>query len=323
MKKLSLTLVLVLLVTSLLGMTSASAEWTPDKPITIMNYVKAGGGMDVTTRKFQEIAYKYTDATIVVDNKPGAGGIIAADYILEQEADGYTIFGTTVSYVDSILAAEEDVEKYIWGFDWIANIVGDPYCIMVEKNNPITLEELVADAKVNKQNWMGPSTGGAKHLVALQYWAALGMEANFIPYESGPDALLAVIGGQGVATVGNPSDVNGRELRHLVIGAPERLAAYPDVPTWTEVGYPELDKAMMWRGYAVKKGTPEEAIKWWQDLCEKVKNDLDWIEYITSKSYVVQNIGTEEFTAQVKQDMVDHLNILKQSELVSEDYTIE
>jgi len=321
MKKMSLFLALVLLLTSLVSF--AQADWTPDKPITIMNYVKAGGGMDVTTRKFQEIASKYTDATIIVDNKPGAGGIIAADYILDQEADGYTIFGTTVSYVDSILSAEEDVDKYIWGFEWIANIVGDPYCIMVEKNNPITLEELVADAKVNKQNWMGPSTGGAKHLVALQYWNALGMEANFIPYESGPDALLAVIGGQGVATVGNPSDVNGRDLRHLVIGGAERLAAYPDVPTWTELGYPELDKVQMWRGYAVKKGTPAEAIAWWQDLCEKVKNDPDWIEYNTNKSYVVQNVGTEEFTAQVKQDMIDHLAILQLAELVDPSYTIE
>ena len=320
MKKLALMLALVLMVSTL---TVAYADWTPDKPITILNYVKAGGGMDVTTRKFQEIASKYTDATIIVDNKPGAGGIIAADYILEQDADGYLIFGTTVSYVDSILAAEEDVERYIWGFDWIANIVGDPYCIMVKADNPITLEEIVADAKVNKQNWMGPSTGGAKHLVALQYWNALGMEGNFIPYESGPDALLAVIGGQGIASVGNPSDVNGRDLRHVVIGAPERLAAYPDVPTWTELGYPELDKIAMWRGFAVKKGTPAEAIKWWQDLCQKVAEDPEWIEYNTNKSYIVQNVGTEEFTAQVQQDMVDHLAILKLAEMVSEEYTID
>lgn len=322
MKKLALILAVMLLATSMISV--ASAEWTPDKPITIMNYVKAGGGMDVTTRKFQEIASKYTDVTIVVDNKPGAGGIIAADYILDQAADGYTIFGTTVSYVDSILAAEEDVERYIWGFEWIANIVGDPYCIMVEKSNEIdTVEELLADAKVNKQNWMGPSTGGAKHLVAVQYWNTLGMEANFVPFESGPDALLAVMGGQGIATVGNPSDVNGRELKHVVIGTKEKLAAYPDVPNWADCGYPELDNLAMWRGFAVKKGTPAEAIEWWQNLCEQVKNDPDWIEYNTNKSYVVQNIGTEEFTAQVKQDMVDHLAVMKLAELVSEDYEIE
>ena len=113
------------------------------------------------------------------------------------------------------------------------------------------------------------------------------------------------------------------DLRHIVIGAPERLAAYPDVPTWSELGYPELDKIAMWRGFAVKKGTPAEAIAWWQDLCEKVKNDPDWIEYNTNKSYVVQNVGTEEFTAQVKQDMVDHLTILQQAELVDPSYTIE
>jgi len=79
----------------------------------------------------------------------------------------------------------------------------------------------------------------------------------------------------------------------------------------------------MWRGFAVKKGTPAEAIKWWQDLCQKVAEDPEWIEYNTNKSYIVQNVGTEEFTAQVQQDMVDHLAILKLAEMVSEEYTID
>lgn len=327
MKKMSLFLALVLLLTSLVSF--AQADWTPDKPVTIMNYVKPGGAMDVTTRKFQEIAAKYTDATLVVENKTGAGGITAADYILDQEADGYTIFGTTVSYLDTILYNTEDVNHYIWGFEWIANIVEDPYCLMVKDINEIdTVEEIVADAKVNPQDWMGPSVGGAKHLIALAYQNVMGYDEDtvptFNPFTSGPDALLAVISEQGIATVGNPSDVKGRELKHVVIGVKEKLADYPNVPNWTDLGHPELDEISMWRGFAVKKGTPEEAIKWWQDLCEKVKNDPDWIEYNTGKYYNVINQGTEEFTAVVKKDMADHLEILRQYDIETYgDYTIE
>ena len=77
----------------------AAAAWEPKQPITIMNYVAAGGAMDLATRKFVEIASKYTDATFVVDNMTGASGMIAADYVLDQPADGYLIYATTVTYV--------------------------------------------------------------------------------------------------------------------------------------------------------------------------------------------------------------------------------
>ena len=317
MKKLSLLLVVVLLATSLLSV--ASAEWKPEAPITIMNYVKSGGGMDIATRKFSEIAAKYTDATLVVDNKPGSGGLIAADYVLSQPADGYTVFATTVSYVDSILAYEEDVDTYIWAFEWIDNIMADPYAIMIEKNSTVTLNDIIADK--DGQIWCGPSAGGAKHIAALQFWGALGIEgATFVPYESGPEALMAVIQGQGVATVGNPGDVEGRDLKHLVIATKEKLATYPDAANFADLGYPELDNLSMWRGYAVKKGTPAEFITWWQDLCQKVTEDQEWIDFFAAKSIVVSNELTEDFTARVKDDMLAHVKIMLDSELVTAEY---
>ena len=316
MKKLSLILVLVLLC----GMFSvAHAEWKPEAPITIMNYVKSGGGMDVATRKFSEIAAKYTDATIVVDNKTGAGGLIAAEYVLGQPADGYTVFATTISYVDSVLWGSEDIDEYIFGFEWIDNIMADPYAIMVAKDSNVTLADLAADK--DGQIWCGPSAGGAKHIVALQFWSKLGIEgATFVPYTSGPDALLAVMQGQGVATVGNPGDVEGRELKHLVIATKEKLATYPDAANFADLGYPELDNLSMWRGYAVKKGTPAEFITWWQDLCQKVTEDPEWIDFFAKKSIVVSNETTEDFTARLKQDMIDHVQIMVAAEGVDQEY---
>lgn len=315
MKKLSL----ILAVLMILGMaSSAFAEWKPEKPITIMNYVKAGGGMDISTRKFAELAAKYTDATIEVDNKNGSGGMIAAEYILEQPADGYTVFASTIAYVDNILSYEEDTQKYIWGFEWIDNIMADPYCVMVADTNNQTLDEIIADAKVNKQIWCGPA--GAKNIAAIQFWKAFGMDASWVVYDSGPDALLAVISGQGVASVGNPGDVEGRALKHLVIATEEKLAKYPDVPNFTDLGYPALDKLSMWRGFAVKKGTPPEMIAWWQDLCQKITEDPEWIDFFNQKSIVVHNITTEDFTKMVEGDIAGHLEIMKEAEMVDENY---
>ncbi len=321
MKKLALILAIVLVFTLL--PTSALADWTPDKPITIMNYVKAGGGMDVATRKFAEIAAKYTDATIVVDNKTGAGGLTAADYILSQPADGYLIFATTVSYVDTVLSNEEDVNNYIWGFEWIDDIMADPYCIIVKKDSDWTLDSMIANANEEEQIWAGPAAGGSKHIAAIQFCNALGMDITWLACDGGPDAMLAVMGDQAVASCGNPGDVEGRELRHLAIATKDKLATYPDVPNFADLGHPELDELSMWRGYAVKAGTPAEMIEWWQDLCQKVTEDPEWVEFFNAKSIVVHNKTSEDFLAELQSDMAAHLEVLKGAGLVSEDYTIE
>ena len=318
MKKLTALLIAALLLVSLAA--TGLAEWKPEKPITIMNYVKAGGGMDISTRKFVEIAARYTDATIIVDNKPGAGGLTAAEYILGQPADGYTVFASTIAYVDNVLGNEEDTETLIWGFEWIDNIMADPYAIIVPEDSPLTLDDIIADAKEKdgRQLWAGPA--GAKNISAVQFWNAFGMEGLWNVYESGPDALLAVMSGQAVASVGNPGDVEGRALKNLVIATKEKLPKSPDVPNFADLGYPELDELSMWRGYAVKKGTPQEMITWWQDLCQQVTEDPDWVAFFADKSIAVHNLTTEAFTQQVKDDMESHLQIMKDSDLVDEDY---
>ena len=135
--------------------------------------------------------------------------------------------------------------------------------------------------------------------------------------------MLAVMSDQAVASCGNPGDVEGRELRHLVIATKNKLAKYPDVANFADLGYPELDELSMWRGYAVKSGTPAEFIAWWQDLCEKVTNDPEWIEFFNEKSIVVHNKTSEDFLAELKADMAAHLEVLKGADLVDASYTIE
>ena len=268
-------------------------------------------------------AVGYQQQTIIVDNKTGAGGLVCADYILQQPADGYLVFATTVSYVDTVLSQEEDVQKYIWGFEWIDDIMADPYCIIVKKDSDWTLESLIANAKAEEQIWAGPAAGGSKHIAAIQFCNALGAEIIWLAKDGGPDAMLAVMSDQAVASCGNPGDVEGRELRHLVIATKNKLAKYPDVANFADLGYPELDELSMWRGYAVKAGTPAEFIAWWQDLCEKVTNDPEWVEFFNEKSIVVHNKTSEDFLAELKADMAAHLEVLKGADLVDASYTIE
>ena len=196
---------------------TSGEAWEPTQPITILNYVAAGGAMDLATRKFVEIASKYTDATFVVDNMTGASGMIAADYVMTQPADGYLIYATTVTYIYGIAAAEEDASKYIDGLTWIDNIMADPYCILVPSSSDYTLDSLVEEAKNGNMIWCEPNAGGAKHIAAIQMCNALGIDIQVVPYESGPLAIGAVLGGQGTASVGNPGDTTKYDVKAIVV----------------------------------------------------------------------------------------------------------
>lgn len=323
MKKLCLALVLVLMV-SICG--TALADWEPKQPITIMNHVAVGGAMDLYTRKWVELAAKYTNATFVVDNNDGASGLTAGEWVLGQDADGYTIFALAPTYIDAVIQSELDCAEYVDGFKYIYNLMADPYCVLVpispEAGNPTfdTFEELVAWAKDNKLTLSEPNYG-AKYIDAVQVFNEVGVDFQAISYGGAKKNFTALLGGQAIASVGNPGDTAKYEVKALVVGAPQRLASLPDVPTYAELGYSEaLDNIWMWRGYAVKAGTPDDMIAWFQDLCDKISADPEWIEYMEGQQLAVRTDHTEDFTQIVEDEVVSTIEVLKSVEQISEDY---
>ena len=324
MKKLIFIITILIIVFSLCACTPRSApaggSWDPNRrPITIITHVAPGGGMDIATRKLIDLARKYTDATLVVDNRAGGGTLIASDAVLNSPADGYTIFAAAMSNVASVVSLGRDRKHYVYGYDWIAQIQKDPGAIIItnaQKAAGVTFQSLIEDAKAlnargQRQNWVGPSVGGTKHIDAMVIWGAVGIEAQWIPYESGPLAAAALLGGQGVAQSGNPFDTIGRELWCAAIAAPERLPGFEDSPTFAELGFPELNEIHMWRGYAVKKGTPPEMIEWFQDLVAKITQDQEWIDFNTANAVSPVAIFTEEFTKTIEETMAENERFLR------------
>ena len=311
---LSVALAALLVLSFAMGV--AAKDEFPAKPIRIINYVAPGGVMDVTTRKFVDVAAKYTKAVFVVENRTGAGGLIGMDYVLGQPADGYTIFAPTMSVVIQVVSTGVNVDKYIWGFEWASMLMRDPECIISNIKLPInTWPDIVKDAKAKggRQIWVGPSTGGNDHLMAMKVWDKAGISAMWIPFESGPAAMVALMGGQGVAYVGNPVDTAGRpDLKVCAVSSATRLKQYPDAPTFRELGLAGLDDESMWRGFAVKKGTPPEAVKWLQDLVEKVAKDPEWKDFFEAQAIEVVAHRTEEFTKHVKTNLEDAQKYFKQ-----------
>ncbi|HOG52888.1 MAG TPA: tripartite tricarboxylate transporter substrate-binding protein, partial [Bacillota bacterium] len=187
-----------MMITAIISVTmGVNAAAFPTKPVRIVNYVAPGGVMDITTRKFVDIAAKYTNATFVVENKSGAGGLIGMDYVLEAPADGYMIFAATSSNIITIVSTQADINKYVWGFQWVSMLMRDPECVITNSKAAInTWPDIVKDAKAKNgsQIWVGPATGGNDHLLALKVWDKAGIKAKWLPFTSGPEAMTALLG---------------------------------------------------------------------------------------------------------------------------------
>jgi len=295
----------------------------PEKPITLIVYTGPGGLIDITARKFTDIASKYTDATFVVENKPGSGGIVAMKRLLQLPADGYTMFACTKSNISKIVSSGG--EAYIDDIEWTAMMMADPECVITYKKQDVnSWADIQKDAefKEGDQLWLGPANGGLDHVTALKIWDETGISAKWIPFKSGGKARAALLGEQGVAYVGNPREVLGNDdLEIAVVSSPQRLPQFPDTPTFNDLGINGLDNEFMWRGFVLKKGATPEVLKWYDDLFSKVNNDPEWREYWERGGIDVVYKSTEEFTQIVHNDKEQFTHYLQKIGIINTEAT--
>ncbi len=196
-------------------------------------------------------------------------------------------------------------------------MVSDPEAIITNRNQEVnTWQQIVADAKKQggKQIWVGPAAGGNDHIMAMKTWKAAGIEAKWIPYASGGKAMAALLGGHGVAYVGNPQDVIGRpDLKVAAVSSAERLEGeFADAPTFAELGVQGLDDEIMWRGFMTKKGIPAEAQAFYNDLFTKVNADPEWQEYVQRGGATPLFIEEAEYVKTIKINQQEFAEALKQ-----------
>jgi tripartite-type tricarboxylate transporter receptor subunit TctC len=283
---------------------ACAVEAFPRKPIKIVVYTKGGGPIDFTARKFVDIAAKYTDATFVVENKEGAGGIVAMEKVLQTPADGYTLCACTKSNIAKVVSVGR--EGYLDAFDWLALLLTDPECVITRTDSPLAdFAKLIANGQdvSDPQTWLGPASGGLDHVMAMRIWDKFQVKGKWIPYASGGQALTDLLGGRGDAYVGNPADVAGNpELQVSVVSSPKRLPHLPNVPVFSEFGAADLDDEYMWRGFAIKKGCPPAALQWYAELFQKVTQDPEWRRVWEKEGMQVVYLAPEEFRSIIGRD---------------------
>ena len=286
----------------------------PAKPISIIVHSKPGSAIDYMARKVAEIARKYSDAAFVVENRSGTQGLVAMQHVLDLKADGYTMLGVTKSFLSTVMVNKSKVN--LDDFLFIANMVSDPEAIISNsERNFNSLDDIIQDAHGEQQVWIGPGTGGRDHLMALKSWEVLGIDAIWIDYKSGPQSILAMLRDESAVYVGNPADIKGKSNLDIIsIASSKRLVSLPDVPTFKEQGY-DLNESM-WRGFAFKKGVPEEAVAYVTRVLQDVVNDKEWENYC-NETYVFSIFEkNDEFTSRIAQEVEETNHYLNQAGLL-------
>lgn len=259
----------------------------PEKPITMIIPYGAGGTTDTWGRKLAAMLEKELGQSITVTNQGGASGSIGSQFVKDQPSDGYTLLVCAET-----MGTYRPMDVCGLGYDdftIITPLVGDPKVLVVGKDSPYnTLEELLNAIKENpgKVTMSHSGPGGSGHNQGLVL-GVLGYDVAMTSFDSGNDALLGVVSGQVDFTNPNISTLGGYiasgDVKPLAVFSSERMAAYPDIPAFTEV-VPESEKYLSipytMLTFVVNNDTPEDIVAVLKDASQKVFEKDEWKDFV-------------------------------------------
>jgi tripartite-type tricarboxylate transporter receptor subunit TctC len=222
---------------------TALAQAYPNKPLRLVVPFAAGGSPDIIGRMVAEELGTMLGQSVVVENRAGAGGNIAVQYVIDQPADGYTLFLGTSGNMASNKVLYRNL-KFDTEVDLIPISVAYTTCnaLIVPVSGPKTLAELIAQAKANpgKLSFGSPGVGTAGHLIGELFKTTTGTQLTHVPYRGQSQVINDLLGGHlsmsfEVAATAIPVVQSGK-MRALAVTCPKRLAKLPDTPTFAEAG---------------------------------------------------------------------------------------
>ncbi|MDP9897965.1 Bug family tripartite tricarboxylate transporter substrate binding protein [Variovorax ginsengisoli] len=239
----------------------------PTKPIRLVVGFPAGGPTDVVARAFGDFASRALGQPIVVDNKPGANTILAAEAVASAPPDGYTLLLGALNHT-MIPALYSNRVKFdaLRSFAPVCSLAVSPTVLVVGPSMPVkTLSEFLQAVRANpgERTYATPGSGSGGHFASEQFNSLVGTRMNHIPYKGAAPAVTDLMGGQvdsSFATLGSVlPQVQSGKLRALAVASPKRSPLLPDVPTFEESGVKGYS-ADAWYGLLAPAGTPPEIL---------------------------------------------------------------
>lgn len=263
---------------SLTGASAFAQNAYPTKPMTLVVPFGAGGTIDVVARSIAQSMSTRLGQPVIVENVPGAGANIGAAKVAASAPDGYTMLVLTTAHtINPSLYAKPGYG--LNSFDAVGSIGASPCWLFVGDKSPAkTLQEFVAmmKARPGELTFGSGGSGTTSHLAVELFMRRYGLKATHVPYKSSPQIYTDLIAGT-IDFAMNPVTgtdqlVKAGRLRALGVAAESRVTAFPNVPTFTEAGFPGVD-VLGWYGLVVPKGVPKMVLTALESALKFAVND--------------------------------------------------
>ncbi|QTX21016.1 Bug family tripartite tricarboxylate transporter substrate binding protein [Comamonas aquatica] len=303
------------------GMGSAlAADAYPDKPLTMVVPFSAGGTTDILARIVGQALGQELGQTIIIENKPGAGGNIGAQQASRAKADGYTLFMGTVGThaINQALYKKlpYDPAKDFAPLSRVANV---PNLLVAHPSRPYkTVQEMIAYAKKHpgEVTYGSPGSGASPHVSGALFQSMTGAELTHVPYKGSAPAISDLLGNQIAVMFDNmPSaiqHVRSGKLRPIAVTTAKRSPELPDVPTIAEAGVPGYE-ATSWFGLWAVAGTPAPILTKLQTALTKVLKDPAVAKKIADQGGEVVIETPAQFDAFIKSEAAKWGKVVKES----------
>jgi len=277
------------------------AQAWPSKPVRVIVPLGAGGFADVPARILAPRLAAATGGTFFVENRPGAGSTIGADFVAKSDPDGHTLLFTATPHVISAHLYRNMRYDALNDFAPVALTASGPYALVVNAQlNVSSVRELIAAAKAapGTIDYASSGNGSAQHLVSALFASMAGIQLNHVPYKGSGQAMQDLVSGQvKVSFAGIPNVLthvrNGR-LRALAVSTAQRWPDLPDTPTVAEAGVPGYE-ATLWLCVLAPAKTPPEIVKRLSAEIEKALKDPEMIANLRKAGIAPTYMGPEAF----------------------------
>lgn len=254
----------------------AQSAWPSRGPVRLIAQFPPGGLVDTVARLIAPHLSQALGQTVVVENRPGAGGLIGTDYVAKQAPDGYSLLVSHAS-VHIYAAATRNVMPFdpVADFTHMAMLVEAPMVLLVRGQSPVqSLGQYVTTAKTKPVRYGTSGVGSANHLYGeLLKIDGQAPEHDHVPYQGSAPAMQDLLSGQidglfdPITT--NVAQLKAGSLRALAVSTPARLPALPSIPTFAELGYPSLTGSQ-WLGLSAPKNLPAPIAKRLESLMPEI-----------------------------------------------------
>lgn len=292
----------------------------PGKPIHFVVGFTPGGPSDVMARSVGRQMGELLKQTVIVENRPGAGGNLAAEFVAKSPADGTTwLLGNNSILATNALLYSKLPFDPLRDFEAVGLIGFQPSILVVNASLPVkNVAQLITYAKANpgKTNFASSGTGAAPHLAGQLFKTQANLDIEHVPYKGAQPALTDLIGGQVQMMFATSASampfVQQNRLRALAVTSTQRMLDLPDIPTMMESGLPQFE-AVSWHGIVVAAGTPSAIIQRLNLALNQALNNKEILVQFKNLGMQVVPGSAATFTGLIKSEMPKWAKMVKDS----------